>query len=205
MTDVFRQKPARLRPAIFLDRDGVINVFPGPGEFVLSWEGFTFMPGVGRQLRRLRGAGFFLALITNQSGVGRGLMPLSALLDIHARMQAGLGGDALDAIYYCPHHPEDGCACRKPAPGMILRACAEHGLDPRASVVVGDSGRDIEMGRAAGCRTILCRQNLPVYENLQAAHRPDQMFQALSEAVDWVLKHSPPRVHENSPSDSKET
>ena len=177
-----------LRPAVFLDRDGVVNVFPGPGQFVLSWKMFTLMPGVAVQLRRLREAGFFLALITNQSGVGRGLMSLEDLHEIHARMQQQLGDSAIDAIYYCSHHPDAGCVCRKPSPDMIQRACAEHGLNAAQSYMIGDSGRDIEMGRSAGCTTILCREALPRKENLKPAHVPDYMFKTLAESVDLILK-----------------
>lgn len=176
-----------MRRAVFLDRDGVINVFRGPGEHLTSWEQFAFMPDVRPQLRRLRDAGFFLALITNQSGVGRRLMTLAALNEIHAKMQTALETEALDAIYFCFHHPDEACACRKPSPAMIRRACAEHGLDCKSSVVIGDSGRDIEMGRAAGCRTILCREKLPLLENLKEVHRPDQLKKTLREAVDWIL------------------
>jgi histidinol-phosphate phosphatase family protein len=179
-----------LRPAVFLDRDGVVNVFPGPGKFVTSWEMFQFMPGVDEQLRRLRAHGFFLALITNQSGVGRGLMELDDLHEIHDNMQKELGEHAIDAIYFCHHHPDDGCDCRKPSPAMIRRACADHQLDPAQSVMIGDSGRDIEMGRAAGCKTILCREKLPPNaEALKPEHRPDQMFKTLGEAVDWTLEN----------------
>jgi histidinol-phosphate phosphatase family protein len=178
-----------LRPAVFLDRDGVINVFPGPDKFVRSWDEFAFMPGVADELKRLRAAGLFLALITNQSGVGRGLMTLETLNHIHAQMQKMLGEHAIDAIYYCPHHPDDNCTCRKPSPEMILRACKEHGLDPARSVMIGDSGRDIEMGRAAGCKTVLCRESLPPSpEKLKPQHRPDRMFKTLKDAVDWVLE-----------------
>ena len=176
-----------MRKAIFLDRDGVVNIFPGVDKFVLSWADFNFMPGIREQLRRLREAGFFLSLATNQSGVGRGLMPLDALLDMHARMQQTLESEALDAIYFCPHHPDDRCICRKPSPELILRACREHDLDPRASFMLGDSGRDIEMGAAAGCRTILCRENLPDPANLKPHHRPDKMFRTVAESVDWIL------------------
>jgi histidinol-phosphate phosphatase family protein len=179
-----------VRRAVFLDRDGVINVFPGPGEFVRSWDAFKFMPSVAEQLRRLRAEGFLLILITNQSGVGRGLMTLGDLTGIHGRMQTELGVDALDAIYYCSHHPDDGCACRKPSPDMIQRACAEHDVDAARSFVVGDSGRDIEMGRAAGCTTILCRENLPVRETMKEQHRPDRMYRTLPEAVDFILDGS---------------
>ncbi|HLX65217.1 MAG TPA: HAD family hydrolase [Planctomycetota bacterium] len=176
-----------MKKAIFLDRDGVVNQFPGADRFVLSWSEFQFIPGIRENLRRLRDAGYFLSLATNQSGVGRGLMTLDALHEIHANMQRELGVDALDAIYFCPHHPDERCVCRKPSPEMILRACSEHGLDPRQSVMIGDSGRDIEMGAAAGCRTILCREKLPEREKLRPEHRPDAMFRMLSEAVEWVL------------------
>lgn len=176
-----------MRKAVFLDRDGIVNVFPGVDKFVLSWGEFRFMPGVREELRRLREAGFFLALITNQSGVGRGYMTRDALDEIHNNMQLELDAEALDAIYFCPHHPDEGCACRKPSPEMIQRACREHGLDAARSVMIGDSGRDIEMGRAAGCRTILCRQNLPDPQHVKPHHKPDVMFRAMKEAVDWVL------------------
>jgi len=176
-----------LRPAVFLDRDGVINVFPGPGKYVLNWSQFTFMPKVRENLARLRKAGFFLALATSQSGVGRGLMTQRDLDDIHARMQEALGTDSLDAICFCPHHPDDKCRCRKPSPHMIIEAARTHGLDLPKSFVIGDSGRDIEMGRAAHCRTVLCRENLPRPEDLSPNMVPDRMSNTLSEAVDWIL------------------
>ena len=182
--------PSLPRRAVFFDRDGVVNVFPGPGQFVLSWEMFRFLPGVGGldgALSRLRQRGFFLALITNQSGVGRGLMPLSALHDIHERMQRELGEHGFDAIYFCPHHPDESCHCRKPSPEMIFRACREHNLDPNASFLIGDSGRDIEMGHSAGCTTILCREALPELQKLKPEHRPDQMAKTVDEAVNWIL------------------
>ena len=177
-----------MRKAIFLDRDGVVNIFPGDEKFVLNWSAFQFMPGIREQLKRLRAHGYFLSLATNQSGVGRGLMTLESLHEIHTNMQTALGSEALDAIYFCAHHPDECCACRKPSPHMILQSCADHNIDPRQSIMIGDSGRDIEMGAAAGCRTILCRENLPIRENMKPQHRPDQMFKTLSEAVDWILK-----------------
>lgn len=175
------------RKAIFLDRDGVVNIFPGADKFVVQWSDFKFMSGLREQLRRLREREFFIALITNQSGVGRGLMTLDALHDIHARMQSELDAEAFDAIYFCPHHPDDACLCRKPSPEMIERACREHNLDSAQSWMIGDSGRDIEMGRAAGCKTILCREHLPEPGKLKPHHRPDFMFQSLKEAVDFIF------------------
>ncbi|MEI6232284.1 MAG: HAD family hydrolase [Planctomycetota bacterium] len=176
-----------MKNAIFLDRDGIVNVYPGEDKFVLSWDEFHFMPGIHTDLKRLRANGWFLSLATNQSGVGRGLMSLETLHEIHTNMQAGLGSEAVDAIYFCPHHPDAGCVCRKPSPHLILQSCADHDIDPHQSVMIGDSNRDIEMGRAAGCRTILCKQNLPAFEALKPQHRADAMFKTLAEAVDWIL------------------
>lgn len=181
---------APLAAAVFFDRDGVINVYPGPGKFVLNWEQFHFIPGLAEQMRRLRAHDFRLIVITNQSGVGRGLMNQRTLDEIHARMQAHLGPDAFDAIYYCHHHPNTGCTCRKPSPELIQKACTEHHLNPRDSFVIGDSGRDIEMGRAAGCRTVLCRADLPKLEKLQPLQRPDYLARTLDGAVDWILANS---------------
>jgi len=196
------RRAAGLRPAVFFDRDGVINVSPGVDRFVLSWEEFRFVPGAAAQLRRLKERGFFLVLVTNQSCVGRGLMTRETLEDIHGRMQAALGQSAFDALYYCHHHPQAGCRCRKPSPWLILRACAEHGLDPRASFLVGDSMRDIEMGRAAGCRTIFCgefRGHDPDFQTAGQSRppagwgvmspecRPDHQARTLRAAVEWIL------------------
>jgi len=188
----------QLLPAVFFDRDGVINVSPGRDQFVLSWGMFRFVPGAAEQLRRLKERGFFLVLVTNQSGVGRGLMARETLEDIHRRMQAALGASAFDALYYCPHHPDDGCRCRKPSPWLVLRACEEHGLDPRGSFLVGDSARDIEMGRAAGCRTVFCgefrefRGHDPDFQTagnrvMSPEGRPDHRARTLRAAVEWIL------------------
>jgi histidinol-phosphate phosphatase family protein len=174
-------------PAVFLDRDGVVNKFPGPGKYVLSWSEFELLPGVPEALRRLRKAGFALILVTNQSGVGRGLMRLADLQHIHERLRQTLGAAAFDAVYYCPHHPDDYCRCRKPSPEMILQAARERKLDLAKSFVVGDSGRDIEMGKAAGCRTVFCRQSLPNPEEMPEKYRPDAFACNLSEATDWIL------------------
>lgn len=175
------------RPAIFFDRDGVINVSPGAGRFVRSWDEFRFVAGVAAQLWALQRRGFFLALVTNQSGVGRGLMTRAALADIHRRMQAALGESAFDALYYCPHHPQAGCRCRKPSPWLLLCAAAEHGLDLRASFMVGDSARDIAMGRAAGCRTVFCGPSAA-----GGTCRPDKSVRTLRAAVAWILRQGPP-------------
>lgn len=143
------------RPAVFFDRDGVVNVSPGAG-YVLRWEGFHFAPGIIEALALCRARGYATILVTSQQGVGKGLMTQTTLDDIHARMQAELAvqAAAFDGIYACTHL-SGTCACRKPSPEMIARAQADHSLDLTRSWLVGDHDRDIQMALNAGVpRTI---------------------------------------------------
>ncbi|MFN0075910.1 MAG: D-glycero-alpha-D-manno-heptose-1,7-bisphosphate 7-phosphatase [Prosthecobacter sp.] len=144
-----------LRPAVFFDRDGVVNVSPGAG-YVLRWEEFHFSPGIIAALALCRSRGYATILVTSQQGVGKGLMTQASLDDIHARMQAELAphAAAFDGLYACTHL-SGTCTCRKPSPEMILRAKDEHGLDLTQSWLVGDHDRDIQMAINAGVpRTI---------------------------------------------------
>jgi histidinol-phosphate phosphatase family protein len=146
---------AASRPAVFFDRDGVVNVSPGDG-YVLRWEDFHFAPGIIEALALCRSRGYATILVTSQQGVGKGLMPQATLDDIHARMQAGLAARqaTFDGIYACTHL-SGTCDCRKPSPEMILRAQKDHGLDLSRSWLVGDHDRDIQMAINAGVpRTI---------------------------------------------------
>jgi histidinol-phosphate phosphatase family protein len=133
------------RPAVFFDRDGVVNVSPGDG-YVLRWEDFQFAPGIIGALALCRERGYATILVTSQQGVGKGLMTQDALNDLHARMQEELDGHgaALDGIYACTHLAGT-CTCRKPSAAMILQAQADHGLDLPRSWLVGDHDRDIQM------------------------------------------------------------
>jgi D-glycero-D-manno-heptose 1,7-bisphosphate phosphatase len=142
--------------AAFLDRDGVINADNG---YVSQVEHFELLPGVPSALRRLQQAGCLLIVVTNQSGIGRGLYTESDYLALtrHMHQSLEMEGVALDAVYHCPHLPDarvaayrQTCDCRKPAPGMILRAIAEFAIDPARSMLVGDKASDIAAGRAAG-------------------------------------------------------
>ena len=144
------------RPAVFVDRDGVINRRL-PGAYVRSWDEFRFLPGARAGLRLLREAGYLLIVITNQRGIGRGLMSEADLAAIHARMQVELGraGAGVDAIFHCPHDIAEQCGCRKPRPGLLLRARRRFVVDPERSWVVGDSLSDLEAGRTAGIPGIL--------------------------------------------------
>lgn len=143
---------------IFLDRDGVIN-FDSP-DYVKSWDEFRFLPGSLEAMAALTAAGYVLILITNQSIIGRGIVSLEVLEDMHRRMrqQVETAGGRIFDIFFCPHRPEATCDCRKPAPGMILQAASRHQIDPAVAIMIGDNAKDIACGRNAGCgATILVR------------------------------------------------
>jgi D-glycero-D-manno-heptose 1,7-bisphosphate phosphatase len=150
------------RAAVFLDRDGVLVEDRG---LLVDPAGIQILPGVPAALRKLKEAGFFLAVVSNQAVVARGLISLRDLDALNTRIRGLLqaaGAPPLDAAYFCPHHPEAAlpqyrvvCDCRKPRPGSLLRAAREHGLDLAASFMIGDRMTDIAAGAAAGCRTVL--------------------------------------------------
>ena len=151
------------RRAVFLDRDGTINE---EREYLHRVEEFAFIPGVPEAIRDLPRAGFLVIVVTTQSGTGRGYFDEAALARLHAHMDSELAreGAAVDAYYFCPHHPKHGvgdyrreCDCRKPLPGMLLAAAREWHVDLDASYLVGDKLADVEAAQAAGCRPILVR------------------------------------------------
>ncbi|SDF84225.1 D-glycero-beta-D-manno-heptose 1,7-bisphosphate 7-phosphatase [Desulfovibrio legallii] len=154
-----------LRRAIFLDRDGTLNKDTG---YVHRKEDWQWLPGVAEALKRFRAVGYALVVVSNQSGLARGMYDLADLRALEAWVDADLAakGAAIDAWYYCPHLPEltGPCTCRKPAPGLLLRAAAEMGLDLARSWMVGDRVRDVEAGLAAGCRCVLLRPAQGGYE-----------------------------------------
>ena len=137
------------RPAAFLDRDGVINVDRG---YVGRIEDFEILPGVVQALGRLQAAGYLLIVITNQSGIGRGYFSAHDLKALHDHLRDRLSreGVTLDAIYHCPHRPDEACSCRKPLPGLINRAIRDFDIEPARSFVVGDKPSDLGAGVAAG-------------------------------------------------------
>jgi D-glycero-D-manno-heptose 1,7-bisphosphate phosphatase len=189
-------EPVALRRAVLLDRDGVINV---EVEYLHRVEDFAFVPGTVAALARLQAAGWALVVVTNQSGIARGRYAEQDYQRIteHLRDELAAAGITLDAVLHCPHLPDaalpayrQACDCRKPAPGMILRAAAMLGLDLVASVLVGDKRSDIDAGRAAGVgRCLLVESGHPLDSADRAA--ADAVYADLAQAVDALLGVSP--------------
>ena len=144
--------PAPCSPprAAFLDRDGTLIFDPG---YLADPDGVRVLPGVVAALRRLRAAGFLLVIVSNQSGIARGLYTTGDLSRVNQRMTDLFAAEGIrfDAVKYCEHGPEQGCGCRKPAPGMLRAAAAELGVGMADSVMVGDKVADVLAGLAAGC------------------------------------------------------
>ena len=137
---------------VILDRDGTIN--RASDEFVKSPEEWVPLPGALEAIGRLNHAGYHVVLATNQSGLGRGLFDIAALNSVHAHMMKALAvhGGRLDAVFYCPHAPDEGCHCRKPEPGLLEQIAQRYGLSTLAGVpYIGDSLRDMQAAVAAGC------------------------------------------------------
>lgn len=178
---------------IFLDRDGVINRYPGDHNFVTKWSEFKFLKGVKSALKRLNQNGYKLFIISNQSGVAKGIFTLKALERITKNMLEELrrAGVFIDGVFYCPHRDEDRCSCRKPKIGLLEKAIETLGsvnIDKKECFFIGDSLCDIQTGRTFGCRTILVfsgKERIPKTKNWQI--KPDFTATDLSEAVKIIL------------------
>ena len=172
--------------AVFIDRDGVVNnvklrdgrPYPPAGLHELE-----LLPGVGQAVEALRAAGYLVIVVTNQPDVVLGLQKREVVEAIHQRIQQSM---VLDDIKVCYHVDEDGCACRKPKPGMLMEAASEWSIDLEKSFMVGDRWRDIDAGKAAGCRTILVNAK---YAERQAVN-PDSIVDSLLNASDLILSGS---------------
>jgi D-glycero-D-manno-heptose 1,7-bisphosphate phosphatase len=168
-----------------VDRDGTINVernhLSDPDELEL-------IPGSAPALRRLRDLGLGVVVLTNQAQVGRGLLAPDRLDAIHERLERMLASEGVEveAIVHCPHRPEDGCRCRKPAPGMALDAAARFGFDPARAFVVGDHAADVGLGRAIGATTFLVLTGHGPEEAPAVASQADHVVADLVAAVDII-------------------
>lgn len=179
--------------AVFLDRDGVIN--ENRIDYVKLWSEFKFLPGSKEAIVLLKKKGFKIIVVTNQSVIGRKLATKETVEEIHDLMQREMGLK-LDGIYYCPHHPDAGCVCRKPKTYLILKAAAEKDVGLDKSWVIGDHITDVEMGRAVGCKTILILNNRGRRFLKEAKILPDFFASSLFEATSILLKVENPSIEQ---------
>jgi D-glycero-D-manno-heptose 1,7-bisphosphate phosphatase len=175
------------RPAVFLDRDGVLNravvrdgkPFPPSGV-----EELELLPEVASSLLDLKAHGFALFVFTNQPDVARGTQTRAAVESIHQALAAAL---PIDDIFVCYHDDKDHCACRKPGPGLLLEAQRKHNIDLSRSFAVGDRWRDIDAAHAAGCKAVFIDYG---YHERKPAQPPEATVRSIREAADWILSSS---------------
>ena len=186
------------RPAVFMDRDGTLTEEVG---YVNHPSRLRLLPRSGAAVRRLNQAGVAVVVVTNQAGIARGYFSPEVLTAVNAALVSQLKdeGAHLDGLYVCPHHPTEGeapyrlvCDCRKPKPGLLLRAASDLGLDLRRSTLVGDKGSDLVAARAVGARAglVLTGYGLGEWEYRRSALpvQPDHVADDLLGAADWVIK-----------------
>ena len=180
-----------LKKVVFLDRDGVIN-YDSP-EYIKNRSEFKFIPGSIEAVTDLTQNGFTSIVISNQSALSRKLISPEELDDIHKMMKKTIAstGGWITEIFFCPHMPDDGCECRKPEPGLIFRAQRKYNISLVDSVMVGDSIKDIECARNAGCGAAVLVKSGNNREAANALRRkrifPDHVAQNLREAVKWII------------------
>lgn len=185
------------KPTIFLDRDGVINF--DSSSYIKKPEEFSFIPDSAEAVALLSQNGFNVIVITNQSMINRKISTLKNLEAIFETMKSVImeKGGRINDIFYCPHTPEEGCLCRKPAPGMIDFACKTYGIDPSTSFMVGDSAKDIECARNAGVGKailVLTGNGIKAVKNLgERGIKPDFIASNLMDASRWIIRFN--RTH----------
>lgn len=182
--------------AAFLDKDGtLIDDLP----YNVDPDRIRLATGAGPALRALQALGFRLIVVSNQAGIALGRIPEAAMPVVHQRLASLLGAEdvQLDGFYYCPHSPHGriahhafACACRKPQPGLLLRAAAEHGIDTGASWMIGDILDDVEAGRRAGCRTILINNGNETEWVLGPMRRPHRLARDLPQAAQLIAQYA---------------
>ncbi len=188
MNDLYRTAKGSV---VFLDRDGVIN-YDSP-DYIKHWGEFEFLPRSLEAIRRLTETGFTVIVITNQSIVGRKLVSPETLAHTHKMMRQAVkeAGGRIADIFFCPHTPDDHCFCRKPRPGLILSACRRYGIDAANTCMIGDSAKDIECARRAGCGlAVLVATGNGQKARIQLAEKDivlDYMALDLYDAVTWIL------------------
>ncbi|MCG9129667.1 D-glycero-beta-D-manno-heptose 1,7-bisphosphate 7-phosphatase [Candidatus Poribacteria bacterium] len=183
---------------IILDRDGVINQNPPNFGYVCDWSEFAFLPSSIRAISDLTYADFNIIIATNQAGIGRGIITQEQLHKIHSNMVSTLrnAGGIIKNIYFCPHHPDAGCECRKPKPGMLQKAIQDHCFDPSTTHFIGDSISDIKAAKNADIAPVLVLtgHGLDTYQHYASSqfecrkYLPDKIFTNLFSASQWLIQ-----------------
>lgn len=153
-----------MKKAVFLDRDGLIN--KERRDYVKSIEEFQILDNIPEAIKMLKEKGFLVIVITNQSAINRGLVTIETLNEIHNYFQKFLkeNNTSIDDFYFCPHRPNENCQCRKPNPGMLIKAAQEHDIDMNQSFMIGNSLTDVQAAEKAGCKGILLNHNQTLLE-----------------------------------------
>ena len=178
---------------VFIDRDGVIN--KDSKAYIKSWSEFVFLPRSILAIKKLTQHHFRSYIITNQSIINRKMVPLKTLIQIHTNMMAAVAsaGGRIDDIFFCPHIPEDRCSCRKPKPGLVLSAQKKHHIDLSRAYMIGDSARDIECAKQAGCGFALLVKTGNYVEAVKTLSDkgivPDHDALDLYDAAKWIIAH----------------
>jgi len=176
---------------VFLDRDGVINQNLD-NDYVKIWDEFKFLPKAKEAVKALTDTNWDIIIISNQAGIGKGIMSAQAVEDISARMMDEIErcGGKVKAAYYCPHRSDENCECRKPKPGMLLRAACEFGIELSESYLIGDNITDIQAGARVGCTTILVKTGRGrecLDRRSQWSANPDHIASELFEAAKLAI------------------
>lgn len=178
-----------MNKAVFLDRDGTLNIDTG---YISDPKELVFIRGAKKAVKLLKDKSFLIYVITNQSGVGRGFFSVEKLEAVHDKMLSEFDkeGIKIDGIFYCPHHPNEKCQCRKPKPKMVFDIVNSNKINLTKSYFIGDKLIDVQTGKNAGCRTILVETGEPRIEDEEDWTQPDFVAEDLLEAARWILKQT---------------
>ncbi len=173
---------------VLLDRDGVLNA--DRADYVKSASEFRMLPGAAEAVAKLSKNGFRVAVVSNQAGVGKGLITEEALWQISSLVELAVesAGGAIERFYYCKHTPDDNCDCRKPRPGLILQACKDMEVKPSECYFVGDAERDVLAARNAGCKSVMVLTGFAKEQDVERfEQKPDYVAKDLREAAEWII------------------
>ena len=191
LSSIHTPRADQATPAVFLDRDGTINV---ENNYLYRVEDWEWIPGTKEAIRKFKQSGYKVVVVSNQAGIARGIFESSDVERLHTFVQQELAciGTSIDAFYYCPHHPNysGNCSCRKPAPGMLVQASLDLNLDLTRSWMIGDKLIDVQAGRAAGVQSMIVRTGYGVGE--QECIGPEtRVFDSLFYAAEFIATNEP--------------